>query len=106
VDGPQDGLAIATRVDADGDDGARPYGRANAIDRGHDVVDVGLTQPRVAGPKSRAHDRVALCDPSEDGVIARAAGIARIGTWPGTFLLAEERRDRGVDVHEDPLEAL
>ncbi|MEO7034843.1 MAG: hypothetical protein ABI548_13120 [Polyangiaceae bacterium] len=96
VDGGKQRGAVAAGVDANRDGGIASRGFAGAIEPLLDVFDVGFTKRGIAGAQPRAEYGVG--DASEDRVVARTAVIARVAARQRSFLVTEERHDRGVDV--------
>src|SRR5690606_7290968 len=99
VESPKQGAAICSRIDAGGNDGLRTHDAPETIEPAGDVLHVAFAQACVSGTKSRPEDRVVFGDACEDGMVAGATAVARIGTQSGAFLCAEQRHRGRIDVH-------
>ena len=89
--------AVAASIDPDGDDRVR-CGFVKTFEPLPYVFDVGFSKARVARAQTSSEDRVGLCHPGQDRVVARPAVVARVRSRHSAFLFAKERRHGGIDV--------
>jgi hypothetical protein len=89
----------------DGDQRLRSRRFPGAVEPVLDVFDISFAECGIARTKSGAEHRVRFRDPSQDGVVAGAAVIARIAARHRSFLVPEQRHHRRVDIDGDARKA-